>query len=111
MALKTLANNSESATTKRLVLSITRMTIHNGPGIRTLILFKGCPLHCLWCSTPESQKAEPEIAIYSKKCILCGQCVPVCSMNAIRLDNEIISINRSQCNSCGICAKVCQSEA
>ena len=111
MALNVLVNNSESAAAKRLVLSINRMTIHNGPGIRTLILFKGCPLHCLWCSTPESQKAEPEIAIYPSKCILCGQCVPVCPLNAIDLTSETISINRSLCNNCGKCAEVCPSEA
>jgi len=102
---------SESATAKRLVLSITRMTIHNGPGIRTLILFKGCPLHCLWCSTPESQKAEPEIAIYPSKCIHCDQCVPVCALHAINLTNETVSIDRSLCNNCGKCAQVCYPEA
>ncbi|MFC2051926.1 glycyl-radical enzyme activating protein [Chloroflexota bacterium] len=96
---------------KRLVLSITRMTIHNGPGIRTLILFKGCPLRCLWCSTPESQKAEPEIAVYPSKCTHCNQCVPVCPLNAINLTNETISINRSLCNNCGKCAQVCYPEA
>ena len=45
----------------RRVLNITRMTIHNGPGMRTLVLFKGCPLRCLWCSTPESQKTKPRV--------------------------------------------------
>jgi pyruvate formate lyase activating enzyme len=110
-ALEVLANHPENVTAKRFVLSINRMTIHNGPGIRTLILFKGCPLHCLWCSTPESQKAEPEIAIYPSKCILCGQCVPVCPLNAIDLTNETISINRSRCNNCGKCAEVCPSES
>ncbi|MGA7728690.1 MAG: hypothetical protein WCA62_07535, partial [Dehalococcoidales bacterium] len=60
----------------RLVLSITRMTVHNGPGLRTLILFKGCPLRCCWCSTPESQKTEPEMGVYPAKCIQCGLCVP-----------------------------------
>lgn len=102
---------SESTNAKRPVLSITRMTIHNGPGIRTLILFKGCPLHCLWCSTPESQKAEPEIAIYPSKCTHCGECVPVCSLHAINLTNETISINRSLCNNCGECAQACYPEA
>jgi pyruvate formate lyase activating enzyme len=102
---------SENTNAKRSVLSITRMTIHNGPGIRTLILFKGCPLRCLWCSTPESQKAEPEIAIYPSKCIHCGECVPVCSLHAINLTNETVSINRSLCNNCGKCAQVCYPEA
>ncbi len=99
------------ATAKRVVLSITRMTIHNGPGIRTLILFKGCPLRCLWCSTPESQKTEPQIAVFPGKCIHCNQCVPVCPLNAINLTNETISIDRSVCNNCGKCAQVCYAEA
>jgi pyruvate formate lyase activating enzyme len=111
MAFEGLAGDREAVASKRVVLSIARMTVHNGPGIRTLILFKGCPLHCVWCSTPESQKAEPEIAIYPGKCILCGLCVPVCPLNAINLTNETISINRSQCNNCGKCAEVCPSEA
>ena len=51
----------EKTIAKRIVLNISRMTTHNGPGIRTLIMFKGCPLRCLWCSTPESQKSEPEL--------------------------------------------------
>jgi pyruvate formate lyase activating enzyme len=106
-----LAKNSEAATAKRLVLSITRMTIHNGPGIRTLILFKGCPLRCLWCSTPEAQKDEAEIALYPDKCIHCEQCVPVCPMNAINLTGETISINRVMCNNCGKCVQVCYAEA
>lgn len=87
------------------------MTIHNGPGIRTLILFKGCPLRCLWCSTPESQKVEPEIAIYPNKCTHCGECVSVCALHAINLTNETISINRSLCNNCGKCVQACYPEA
>jgi pyruvate formate lyase activating enzyme len=100
-------NNSNS----RLVLSISRMTIHNGPGLRTLILFKGCPLRCLWCSTPESQKAEPEIGVYAVKCIQCGDCVPVCSLNAIRLVDKKPVIDRAVCNMCGKCAEVCNAQA
>ena len=106
-----LAGDAEAAASKRIVLSIARMTLHNGPGIRTLILFKGCPLSCLWCSTPEGQKGEPEIAIYPSKCIHCDRCVPVCSLQAIHLTNETISINRFLCNDCGRCADVCYSEA
>jgi pyruvate formate lyase activating enzyme len=106
-----LVKNSETTIAKRLVLSITRMTIHNGPGIRTLILFKGCPLRCLWCSTPEAQKDEPEIALYPDRCIHCEQCVPVCHTNAINLTDETVSINRAICNKCGKCAQVCYAEA
>jgi pyruvate formate lyase activating enzyme len=101
----------ESFAEKRLVIGITRMTVHNGPGMRTLILFKGCPLHCLWCSTPESQKSEPEIAVYPAKCTRCEQCISVCDVNAIDLTNGTIGIDRSRCNKCGQCAQVCYPEA
>ncbi|MGZ6346552.1 MAG: 4Fe-4S binding protein, partial [Anaerolineales bacterium] len=87
------------------------MTIHNGPGIRTLILFKGCPLRCLWCSTPESQNTFPEVVVISEKCIRCNLCLPVCSNNAIRLTNKTLTINRSSCNNCGQCVEVCNAEA
>jgi pyruvate formate lyase activating enzyme len=95
----------------RLVLNITRMTIHNGPGMRTLVLFKGCPLRCLWCSTPESQKTKPEIGVYPAKCIQCGDCIPVCPVNAIHLVDKKPVIDRSICNVCGKCADVCNAQA
>jgi pyruvate formate lyase activating enzyme len=102
---------TENANDSRLVLSITRMTIHNGPGLRTLILFKGCPLHCCWCSTPESQKTEPEIGVYPAKCIQCGECVPVCPAHAVSLDDGKLKIDRSLCNVCGKCVAVCNAQA
>lgn len=98
-------------TSKRVVLSIIRMTIHNGPGIRTLILFKGCPLRCLWCSTPESQKQDPEIAIYPGKCIRCDQCIQICPLGAIDYVADDICINRNLCDDCGRCSEVCYAEA
>jgi len=87
------------------------MTVHNGPGIRTLILVKGCPLHCLWCSTPESQKPEPELAVFPAKCIHCGDCLTRCPQNAIKLNEDSLSIDRKSCNGCGKCVAVCYAEA
>jgi pyruvate formate lyase activating enzyme len=109
--IKTESYKAADRSDSRLVLSITRMTIHNGPGMRTLILFKGCPLHCCWCSTPESQKSEPEIGLYPAKCIQCGDCVPVCPVNAIHLVDGKPVIDRSLCNACGKCAEVCNAKA
>jgi pyruvate formate lyase activating enzyme len=101
----------EDITLTRRVLSITRMTIHNGPGIRTLVLFKGCPLRCQWCSTPESQSAEPELALHASRCILCGRCVPLCPVGAIDLSGQTLRVERSLCTGCGECTEVCPSEA
>jgi pyruvate formate lyase activating enzyme len=104
-------DETENIVKKRMVIDITRMTIHNGPGIRTLILFKGCPLRCVWCSTPESQKESAELAFYPDKCILCRDCIPVCPENAINTGNTWVFINRDSCNNCGKCAVVCYTEA
>jgi pyruvate formate lyase activating enzyme len=111
MTFEDLAGDADAVASKRVVLNVARNTVHNGPGIRTLILFKGCPLRCLWCSTPESQKPDPEIAIFPGKCIHCDQCASVCPLNAIHLTNETVSINRSLCDNCGRCVEICHSEA
>jgi len=106
-----LLHEIENIVKKRMVIDITRMTVHNGPGIRTLILFKGCPLRCIWCSTPESQKESAELAFYPDKCILCGDCIPICPENVITIGNTSVFINRDLCNNCGKCAGVCYTEA
>lgn len=87
------------------------MTVHNGPGMRTLILFKGCPLRCLWCSTPESQSGEREIALRPGRCIRCGRCAGVCPVGAIDASGGVPEIDRLLCSSCGRCAGACPSEA
>jgi pyruvate formate lyase activating enzyme len=96
---------------KRFVLHITRMTVHNGPGIRTLVLFKGCPLRCVWCSTPESQAGNPEVAVFPDKCIHCDRCLELCPTNSIRLSDTTLRIDRDTCNACGKCTSICYSEA
>ncbi len=106
-----MTNKSADPAKKRHVLSITRMTVHNGPGIRTLILLKGCPLRCIWCSTPESRKETPEIAFYPHQCILCNDCIPVCPKNAIATGDRAVVIDRELCDNCGRCVDVCNTEA
>ncbi|MGA2109779.1 MAG: glycyl-radical enzyme activating protein, partial [Syntrophorhabdales bacterium] len=105
------AKSHGDAPATRTVLSISRMTVHNGPGIRTLILFKECPLRCRWCSTPESQKAGPEIGVYPDRCIRCARCIPLCPKKATRLTDDALLIDRSACDNCGVCVEACHSEA
>jgi pyruvate formate lyase activating enzyme len=95
----------------RLVLSVSRMTVHNGPGIRTLLLFKGCPLRCVWCSTPESQSTQPELGVFPDKCIHCNACLDVCPKGAIRLNEKACTVDRASCDGCGKCVSVCNAEA
>lgn len=89
------------------VFNIQRYSIHDGPGIRTTVFLKGCPLLCLWCSNPESQNSRPEIAHRDSLCTECGRCVDVCSVRAISLGNKSISIDRKLCTSCAKCVEVC----
>ena len=89
-----------------------RFAIHDGPGIRTLIYMKGCPLKCLWCSSPQTQKPSTEILHIELNCKKCGRCIEVCSNNAITLsNNEAIEIDRKLCTSCGDCVEICLNQA
>lgn len=95
---------------KGLVYSIQRYCIHDGPGIRTLIFFKGCQLKCPWCSNPESQNISEEIAFSANKCRFCGKCAQVCPTGAIDLQAQH-RIDRRKCNLCGLCVRYCPYEA
>lgn len=99
--------------TKGIVFNIERYTLHDGPGIRTTVYLKGCPLNCIWCSNPESQSRTPEIAFFTEKCTGCGQCLPLCPHKAIRQDeeDEPISILFDRCQGCGDCVNECYPEA
>jgi len=95
-----------------LIFDIQRYSIHDGPGIRTLVFMKGCPLRCLWCSNPEGQLSYPEIMYSAKKCIKCWECIKVCPSRAIsKNNNSNINISRENCTNCGKCSSVCYSEA
>ncbi len=95
------------------VFNIQHYSLHDGPGIRTIIFLKGCPMHCRWCCNPESQSTKPEIFYTENKCIglkECGFCKNICSVNAIGF-NEKAVIDRNKCISCLKCADVCPSRA
>ncbi len=93
------------------VFNIQRFCVHDGPGVRTVIFFKGCPLRCLWCCNPESQNREPELMYESGKCIGCGTCASLCPAAALLLTEKGVDILRENCSLCGSCAAACPSTA
>lgn len=93
------------------VFNIQRFCVNDGPGIRTTVFFKGCPLRCAWCHNPESQHAAPELLYDVRRCLGCGRCVPVCPEGAHTLTEEGHGFDRTACRSCGACAAVCPGGA
>ncbi|MFC2060653.1 glycyl-radical enzyme activating protein [Chloroflexota bacterium] len=95
-----------------LISNIQRFAIHDGPGIRTLVFMKGCPLRCLWCDNPETQENEPRVSYTSSRCIRCGKCAEVCPSGAIvLLSSGRPKTNYRLCQNCGKCIQVCFSGA
>jgi pyruvate formate lyase activating enzyme len=90
-----------------LVFNIQRFSLHDGPGIRTTVFFKGCPLRCRWCSNPESWNVFPEIMTFDFKCIRCGKCENACPSEAISVSKEGRKLDRRKCDLCLKCAEVC----
>lgn len=97
--------------TSGLVFDIKKFAIHDGPGIRTTVFLKGCPLHCLWCHNPESQEKAAEIFFTPHKCIGCGYCVKVCPTHSHRFTEKEHLFNRDTCRRCGLCTEQCYAQA
>lgn len=99
------------------VFNIQHYSVHDGPGIRTIVFLKGCPLRCQWCSNPESQLQHPELGYNPNKCIglnKCLRCAEVCVYGAIKQDQDEkdkISIDRQLCKECLLCTETCPSKA
>jgi len=96
-----------------LIFDIKRFAVHDGPGIRTTVFLKGCPLHCLWCHNPESIGRGFELFLRSSRCSRCYACLKVCPKKALSEgpDKGPVVVDRSKCDACGKCAEACMYEA
>ena len=96
--------------TKLKVTEIQRFCMHDGPGLRTTVFLKGCPLKCAWCHNPETQKKESQLLFYLTKCIGCSACACVCKQGAHEI-NDKHTIDRDKCVSCFDCVNACPTNA
>lgn len=94
-----------------LITNIQRCSTKDGPGIRTTIFFKGCPLKCAWCHNPETQKYERDIMVDYERCTCCGVCLKKCKNKAITIKNNKITTDFDRCDKCGECIDFCVKNA
>ena len=111
------SHNAANAEENRQVITgnifdIQRFCVHDGPGIRTTVFFKGCPLRCVWCHNPEGIAPNPQLSFTPERCIGCGACLRVCPHQAHRMDDQAGHVlDRSRCRVCGACAAECNAQA
>jgi pyruvate formate lyase activating enzyme len=97
--------------TAGFIFDIKRYAIHDGPGIRTTVFMKGCPLVCRWCHNPEGIEPQPFLAYRKNRCIRCAECVENCPEQALSLNPEGVVFSGSQCTQCFTCSDICPAEA
>lgn len=96
---------------KGIIFNIQKFSIHDGPGIRTTVFLKGCPLKCKWCSNPESQLEKIQVLYDQSKCIHCQSCVNICPQKAISIISKHIHIDFNKCIGCLECVNNCPAKA
>jgi pyruvate formate lyase activating enzyme len=94
-----------------IIFDVKQYALHDGPGIRTTIFLKGCPLTCWWCHNPEGIGKEAQVLYTQRRCIACGECLDVCRQQALSLKPEGVITDESLCQSDGACAEICPAEA
>ena len=94
-----------------MIFNIMRFAVNDGPGIRTTVFLKGCPLECAWCHNPESRSPRAEVVLRPERCIRCGSCVEACPHHAVVRQDGAIVTSRETCEVCGECVDVCAADA
>jgi len=111
--VKGIHGNSEGqGDSAAVIFNIQRFSVHDGPGIRTTVFLKGCPLRCQWCANAESMNPSAELGIIRSLCNSCGRCAEVCPEQAITCDSsQSVGFERDKCTACGECVNVCTTDA
>lgn len=94
-----------------MLIEIQKFCLHDGPGIRTTVFFKGCPLRCRWCANPESQQSAAQIQFISSNCLGCGQCISVCPVKAVKEKDGKVYFSPDICIQCQKCVSGCAGRA
>jgi len=94
-----------------IIFDIQHYSVYDGPGIRTCVFLKGCPLRCAWCHNPESHKINPEVSYFKERCVSCGKCVEACPNEAIQLTKDGVVRDYERCTVCAKCVEACETGA
>lgn len=94
-----------------VIFDIQRSSLHDGPGIRTTVFLKGCPLECAWCHNPEAVSPSPQLFFFAERCRLCGACARVCPNGVHRIADGVHAIDYARCELCGACVEACTTRS
>ena len=94
-----------------IVFNIQKFSVNDGPGIRTVVFLKGCPLRCAWCANPESQMLREQVLWEKDKCLHCGHCRETCPEDAVTIETQRVRIDANRCSGCGACVAECPAQA